>query len=297
MFRRVGAGGLVQAVLDGDSTVAAGLASGDDMAVGGTLCSKLLVAVVGVDETEVHRGGVEGDHDRRLRQTHHLDPASRHVLFAWVFHHGEERLDCWAEAGVSVEPFAGPEVAVLAGGGLDLDEGTCFLCSGRPRCYVPVQKEAMTVLVSPPRDELDDATLVVHMGAGAIDSVTAAAVRNYRQYASFRPPGLLTVSVFAAEGGVTVQEIVDAMPHGKFGTTSIRQVLNQGFEMIKTYITGTPLEPRLMEVHYDIILNIGTWLPSIVDGQPSEEDVESVEHLIRDESARLMALFEPRKER
>lgn len=142
----------------------------------------------------------------------------------------------------------------------------------------------MTVLVSPPRDELDDATLVVHMGAGAVDSVTSAAVRNYCQYSSFRPPGLLTVSVFAAEGGVTVQEIVDAMPHGKFGTTSVRHVLNQGFEMIKTYIKGAPLEARLMEVHYDIILDIGTWLPSIVDGQPSEEAVESVEHLIRDEA-------------
>jgi hypothetical protein len=108
-------------------------------------------------------------------------------------------------------------------------------------------------------DELppDDATVIVHLGAGAHDNLRDKAIRSYDDYRGITSGvGLFVLSVYATLKGHDVPEIVGTMPWNQYGTCSAREV-RAHFELLATTIldddTLEPVDP-LQEVHFDVVL-------------------------------------------
>ena len=89
------------------------------------------------------------------------------------------------------------------------------------------------------------ATLVIHMGASAVDSVVRAAVRNYGEYRPLTPDGwgMFAVSVFAVADGITEVEILEALPQRSFARASVGAVTDAGFDLLATSIADADLDP------------------------------------------------------
>jgi hypothetical protein len=88
------------------------------------------------------------------------------------------------------------------------------------------------------------ATLLIHMGAGALDSVVGAALRNYGEYRALGRDGLgiFAVSVFAVIEGVTEAAILDALPQSSFARATVGAVCERSGEAV----FGARRNPRLM---------------------------------------------------
>lgn len=147
------------------------------------------------------------------------------------------------------------------------------------------------------------ATLVIHMGAGAVESVVSAAVRNYGEYRGLGPEasGVFAVSVFAVAGDVTEAEIVDALPQRSFARSTIGAVSGGGFGLLATSIVDADVDPALaaiQHVHYDVVL------PALDDPRlatldlTDDEALEAVARMhLAPHAERLLALFGPRQHR
>lgn len=141
------------------------------------------------------------------------------------------------------------------------------------------------------------ATLIIHMGAGAVESVVSAAVKNYGDYRSVGANGLgmFAVSVFAVLDGVTETEIVEALPQRSFARSTIGAVTDAGFAVLATTIDDPDLAPEIIaiqRVHFDVML------PHLTDIRIEELDPlddETLEAVARDHlvphAERLLALF------
>lgn len=144
-------------------------------------------------------------------------------------------------------------------------------------------------------------TLLIHMGAGALDSVVNAALRNYGEYRTTTSDGfgVFAVSVFAVEGIVTEAQILHALPQRSFARTTVAAVTDAGFGLLATSILDPGLDPAIaaiQSVHYDIAL------PPLDDprlGDVDPPDDEDLEHAARahlePHAHRLLALFSPRQ--
>ena len=143
-------------------------------------------------------------------------------------------------------------------------------------------------------------TLVIHMGAGAMDSVLNAAIRNYGEYRGHTAyaGGIFAVSVFAVTDGVTEDEILRALPQRSFARASVGVVTSAAFELLPTSLYDGDLDPAvavIQRVHYDIVL------PALDDPRLAEldplddQDLEVVarQHLVP-HVERLLGLFGPR---
>lgn len=145
----------------------------------------------------------------------------------------------------------------------------------------------------------DDQVVVIHMGAGAVDVAIAAALRNYRAYASFSDKGgEFTVSVFAAVAGITEEMILGAMPHPQYGRARYG-ILRDHFLLLPTTILGTTVPDDVMAVHYDIVLSTGEFeLPSGFDPTEADDElVDQVRSALNAPIVELLRLFEPRVRR
>lgn len=146
-------------------------------------------------------------------------------------------------------------------------------------------------------------TLVIHMGAGAIESVVSAAVRNYGEYRGLGPDGsgVFAVSVFAVAGDITEAEIVEALPQRSFARSTIGAVTGAGFGLLATSIIDVDVDPAIaaiQNVHHDIVLP-ALDDPRLMTLDPLED--EALEAAAREHLAphvvRLLALFGPRQHR
>lgn len=147
------------------------------------------------------------------------------------------------------------------------------------------------------------ATLVIHMGAGAVESVVNATIRNYGEYraATADGRGLLAVSVFAVTDGVSEATILDALPQRSFARTTAGAVVDAGFGLLASSIEDPDLDPAIaaiQHVHFDVVL------PALDDdrlGTLDPIDDEELELAVRAHVAphaeRLVALFGPRLRR
>jgi len=144
-------------------------------------------------------------------------------------------------------------------------------------------------------------SLVIHMGAGAIDTVVNAAVRNYGDYRHVAADGLgvFAVSVFAVTDGVSQSMILDALPQRQFARSTVGLVAGAGFEILATSIEDSDLAPTVAAIqtaHYDIVL------PAFDDARLSvldpldDEDLEEIARLhLNSHAERLLTLFGPRE--
>lgn len=141
------------------------------------------------------------------------------------------------------------------------------------------------------------------MGAGAVESVVSAAVRNYGEYRGLGPEasGVFAVSVFAVAGDVTEAEIVQALPQRSFARSTVGVVTGAGFGLLASSMVDSDLDPALaaiQHVHYDIVLP-ALDDPRLASLDPIED--EALEAAAREHLAahaeRLLALFGPRQRR
>lgn len=141
------------------------------------------------------------------------------------------------------------------------------------------------------------------MGAGAVESVVTAAIRNYGEYRAVSPDGrgLLCVSVFAVAAGVTEATILAALPQRSFGRSSVGAISEASFGLLPTSLEDPDLAEdiaAIQHVHFDVLL------PALDDDRLAavdpieDEDLEQAarEHL-RPHAERLLALFVPRLRR
>jgi hypothetical protein len=103
----------------------------------------------------------------------------------------------------------------------------------------------------------DEATVIVHLGAGAHVNLRDKAIRSSDDYRGVTATtGLFVLSIYAALKGHDVLEIVGTMPWNHYGTCSVRE-LRAHFELLATTIldddTLQPVDP-LQEVHFDVVL-------------------------------------------
>lgn len=103
----------------------------------------------------------------------------------------------------------------------------------------------------------DDATLVVHMGAGDHERLRRNAIASYDEYREIASNGfgLFALSVYAALGGHEIDEIVGALPWRQYGVCSAGDV-REHFSLLATTITDAADEPidELQEIHLDVVL-------------------------------------------
>ena len=141
------------------------------------------------------------------------------------------------------------------------------------------------------------ATLVIHMGAGAVESLVNAALRNYGEYRTLTPDnsGIFAVSVFAVADGITEADILEALPQRSFARASVGAVTDAGFDLMPTSLIDADVDDAIaaiQRVHYDIVL------PAIHDARLTALDPlddESLEMAAREHlqphAERLLALF------
>jgi hypothetical protein len=153
-------------------------------------------------------------------------------------------------------------------------------------------------------DELppDEATVIVHLGAGAHDNLRDKAIRSYDDYRGITSgAGLFVLSVYAALKGHDVPEIVGTMPWNRYGTCSVRE-LRAHFELLATTIldddTLQPVDP-LQEVHYDVVLPAPEDERLAVEGALLDDIVllTAVEAWLDPRIDTFQSLFEPRQRR
>lgn len=144
------------------------------------------------------------------------------------------------------------------------------------------------------------ATLVIHMGAGTVDTVVKAAIRNYGEYRSVTDDGLglLAVSVFAATKGVSETQILDALPQRSYATVTLGVVQDAGFEVWATSVDDADLDPAIesiQSVHFDIVLPAPAD-PRLASTDPVDDEdlAEAIAATISASAERLLALFGPR---
>jgi hypothetical protein len=145
------------------------------------------------------------------------------------------------------------------------------------------------------------ATLLIHMGAGALDTAVAAAIRNYGEYRAVRDGsrGVFAVSVFAVIGGITEAEILAALPQRSFGRSTVDVIRRAGLDLFATSIDDPDLPlavTAIQSAHFDVALP-GLDDPRLAITDPlDDEDLEAAArtHLMP-HVARLLALFEPRR--
>lgn len=141
-------------------------------------------------------------------------------------------------------------------------------------------------------------TLLIHMGAGALDSVVNAALRNYGEYRSTTSDGsgVFAVSVFAVEGIVTEAQILHALPQRSFARTT---VTDAGFGLLARSTLDPGLDPAIaaiQSVHYDIALPPLDDPRLVAVDPPDDEDLEHAARAhLEPHAHRLLALFSPRQ--
>lgn len=144
------------------------------------------------------------------------------------------------------------------------------------------------------------ATLVIHMGAGAVATVVQAAIRNYGEYRSVTDDGLglLGVSVFAATKGVSEAQILTALPQRSYATAPVGVVQGAGFDVVATSMDDAELDhaiSAIQPVHFDIVLPAPADHRLVNTDPIDDEDLaEAVASAISAPAERLLALFGPR---
>src|SRR3546814_10631193 len=116
-------------------------------------------------------------------------------------------------------------------------------------------------------------TLLIHMGAGAVQTVVNAAVRNYGEYRSVTTDGLglFTVSVFAIDDSRSENDILAALPHRSFARITVGAVTRAGYGLqigrahVSTPVTNAQLVCRHLlkktKTDYPKPINLRTSMP------------------------------------
>ena len=148
-----------------------------------------------------------------------------------------------------------------------------------------------------------DDEVVIHMGAGAVETVTTSAILNWHQYRGIKDRrGAFTVSVFGAIKDVSERDIIDRLPQKQFGRASygdLKTTCEQAhLDIWPTTITDTGNEEieKLQHVHFDIVLpddavdtagadNLTDW---------SDDDLRPVREALRPSGVDLLEVFKPR---
>jgi len=109
----------------------------------------------------------------------------------------------------------------------------------------------------------DDDDVVIHMGAGDVAHLVNTAIDSYPRYAGLLPGrpdrGAFVISTFAAVDGVSEYDIVAAMRHRRFATAKFREL--KDLEIYPTSMDVDYLPFRIMQVHFDIVIPDGGWMP------------------------------------
>lgn len=112
------------------------------------------------------------------------------------------------------------------------------------------------------------ATLVIHMGAGAAESVVSAAVRNYGEYRALALDGREASSPCRSLRwlAVSAKRRSSRPSRSAASRSSVGAVTGAGFGLLATSIADADLDPAIaaiQHVHFDIVLlppmTLGWW--------------------------------------
>ncbi len=122
----------------------------------------------------------------------------------------------------------------------------------------------MGVLLRQVMNLSDDADVVIHMGTGEVAHIVSNAIDGYSKYAGLLPGrsdcGAFVMSTFAAIDGVSERDILAAMRQRRFATAKYRDL--RDLEIHPTSMDVDYLPDRIMQVHFDIVIHEGDWVPA-----------------------------------
>jgi len=148
----------------------------------------------------------------------------------------------------------------------------------------------------------DDDMVLIHMGAGAVESAAKAALLNFDSYRGLESAGgLLCVSVFGLTHGVTKMDILAVMRHGQYGQARYGDIKHIARVIPTTIINDetTHEMAALQAAHYDLVIDVPS--QSLAKDCPIDNLDQTQRDLIHDEVCEvlrlLLARFEPRLSR
>lgn len=153
----------------------------------------------------------------------------------------------------------------------------------------------MSIQLRPTLGLTDDDEVLIHMGAGGANDVIKAALLNYYSYQGLagREHGMFSVSLFAAIDGVTKEEILEELPHKRFGESRYGEI-REVAELLPTTVDG-PFPQRIREVHYDLVLVGAESLnPDVRFDEIPATDRQAYAEALKPHVTQVLGLFLPR---
>lgn len=145
----------------------------------------------------------------------------------------------------------------------------------------------------------DDDLVLIHLGAGATESVIQQILNTFDEYRGLESAsGLFCVSVFGVTNGVTKQDILAAMPHAQYGQARYKNIKHLVTLLPTTIVTNgeTPDTAKIQQAHFDLVLD--SIDPEEYADQPldklSDEQAATLRTRINDAISPLLAAFQPR---
>jgi hypothetical protein len=143
----------------------------------------------------------------------------------------------------------------------------------------------------------DDTTLVIHMGAGAVENLIDNMITFHDLYAGVIDlNGRFMVSVYATVFGVTQADITSVMPQKQFGTATFAAIAAAGLQLYPTTVEGleNTAIADLQPVHFDIEVPV---TPRVAVGDLSEAEIEALKGELLDPAEQVLQLFTPRRQK
>jgi len=148
----------------------------------------------------------------------------------------------------------------------------------------------------------DDDLVLIHMGEGAIESATRAALQHFGSYRRLESDsGLFCVSVFGLTHGVTRADVFAALHHGKYGEARYGDIKHL-VRVLPTSIVNANQTPEfvlIQRAHYDLVIDVAVEVGNDVDdaNELPEPLLGQVRSQVSDVLVRLLPVFAPRKPR
>ena len=145
----------------------------------------------------------------------------------------------------------------------------------------------------------DDDLVLIHMGAGALETVVEQVLGTFDIYRGLESEsGLFCVSVFGVTNGVSKDDILAALPHKQYGQARYGDIKHLAGLLPTSIVTRGegPGQAQIQRSHFDLVLDgidPADYAGQRLDKLP-EDQLAKLRHKISDAISPLLAVFQPR---